>query len=291
MNSSYDKGIRFLGEYLILMVFILLCAALFVSLSGFAYPFSSLITQVLAGGFIGGITNKIAIRMLFEKNWYLPGSGVLLKKHREIIESLAATVEDHLISSEMIQKELRKLLAPIKLDKVEKLLNQVIEEFRNDVREYLRSGKTRDEITEALRTRLGFLGKFLNITRIKEYEEMADTIVAELDTRLSDFRVSRQMLAKTILRIGTLEDFLFRPKNELLVKHYNTDKSVAELLFQKINIRKMVIDKLSEYKPGQVRDIIEDNIRSHLLWLEVFGVFLGMLCSGAVSLLQNFFQG
>jgi len=39
-----------------------------------------------------------------------------------------------------------------------------------------------------------------------------------------------------------------------------------------------------------VRDIIEDNIRSHLLWLEVFGVFLGMLFAGAATLLQNFFQ-
>jgi uncharacterized membrane protein YheB (UPF0754 family) len=246
---------------------------------------------VLLGGFIGGITNKIAIRMLFEKDWYLPGSGVLLKKQREIIESLATTVESHLINREMLQEELRKLLAPMKIDKVEKILNQVIEEFRNDVREYLKTGKTRDEITLTLRTRLGFLGKFLNATRIKEYEEMADTIVTELDKRISDFRVSRQMLAKTIQRIGTLEDFLFKPKNELLIKHYHSDKSVAELLLQKINIREMVFDRLSEYEPEQVRDIIEETIRAHLLWLEVFGVFLGMLCSGAVALMQDLFPG
>ncbi len=272
------------------MVFILLCAALFASVSGSIYPFSSFLIQVLAGGYIGGITNKIAIRMLFEKDWYLPGSGVLLKKQREIIESLATTVEEHLINSEMIQDELRRLLAPLKIEKVEKILNQVIDDFRDDVREFVSSGKTREEITETLKTRLGFLGKFLNITRIKEYEDMADTIVAELDIRLSEFRVSRQMLAKMIQRIGTLEDFLFRPKNELLIKHYHTDRSVAELLFQKLNIRTMVIDKLSEYKPEQVRDIIEVNIRTHLLWLEVFGVFLGMLCAGAVTLLQNFFH-
>ena len=68
------------------------------------------------------------------------------------------------------------------------------------------------------------------------------------------------------------------------------DIMVTELLFQKMNIRKMLVDKLSHYKPEQVRDMTADNARSHLLWLEVFSVFPGMPCSGAISLLQNFFQ-
>jgi uncharacterized membrane protein YheB (UPF0754 family) len=288
MNNLLSRAIRFIGSYLILIVFIMLCGSIFLSLAGLTYPLSSLFLQMLAGGFIGGITNKIAIRMLFEKNWYLPGSGVLLKQHREIIESLASTVEEHLINTKMLQEELRKLLAPLKIEKVEKILNQVIEDFRDDSREFLKAGKTRDEIIETLRTRLGFLGKFLNVTRIKEYEEMADAIMAELDARIADFKVSRQTLAKIIQRIGTLEHFLFQPKNELLIKHYHTDKSVAELLFQTINIRKMVVDRLSEYEPSQIRDIIEDNIRSHLLWLELFGVFLGVLFAGAIATLQNF---
>ena len=51
----------------------------------------------------------------------------------------------------------------------------------------------------------------------------------------------------------------------------------------------MVIDRLSEYEPSQVRHIIEENIRAHLLWLEVFGVILGMLFSGALVLVMNTF--
>jgi hypothetical protein len=44
----------------------------------------------------------------------------------------------------------------------------------------------------------------------------------------------------------------------------------------------MVADKLATYAPSPVRDIIEENIRSHLLWLEVFGVLPGALFAGAL---------
>jgi uncharacterized membrane protein YheB (UPF0754 family) len=245
---------------------------------------------MLLGGFIGGVTNKIAIKMLFEKKWFLPGSGVLLKKHREIIHSLAETAESHLINTEMIQEELRKVLKPIKISKAKQIINQIIDEFREDIRKYLNAKTTHHEIEEIIKTKLGFLGAFLNITRIKEYEEMTDTIISELDFQLSQFRVSEPMIVKTIQKIGTLEDFLFKPNNDLLVKHYKTDKSLAQLLFERINIKKMVADKLSDYQPHEVKNIIEDNIRDHLLWLEVFGVFLGMLFSGTLLGFLHFFQ-
>jgi uncharacterized membrane protein YheB (UPF0754 family) len=290
VNRPMTKTVSLAASYLNLAVFVCLAAVLIASAAGADIPYSAMIIQVFLGGFIGGVTNKIAITMLFERRWFLPGSGVLLKEHHRIVHSLARTVESHLISSEMIQEELRKLLQPVKIEKAEKILNSVLNEFRDDVIGYLRSENVRHEITDGLRNNLGFLGKFLNVTRIKEYEEMADTIIAELESRLSGFRVSRQMLAKTIQRIGTLEDFLFMPRNEILMKHYQTDRSLMQLLFEKINIREMVIDRLSTYKPSQVRDIIEENIRAHLLWLEVFGVILGMLFTGVLLLVMNAFS-
>jgi hypothetical protein len=90
------------------------------------------------------------------------------------------------------------------------------------------------------------------------------------------------MVLRTIHKIGTLDDFLFRPNNELVLRHYHTDRSVAQLLFDNLDIQGMVSDKLATYAPSRVRDIIEENIRSHLLWLEVFGVLLGMFFAGAL---------
>lgn len=271
-----------MAPWLIFAVFACLAAALAAARAGIVFPYQALVIQVLLGGFIGGITNTIAITMLFERKWYLPGSGVLLKKHQDIIRSLARTVETHLVNSEMLQAEMKKLLAPVNADKAGEIMNRIIDEFRGDVRDYLQSQKVHDEIREALKTRLGFLGRFLNVTRIKEYDDMTDAIVGELGERIDRLRVSPEMVLRTVEKVGTLEDFLFRPNNELLIRHYQTGKSLAQLFFDKLDIQSMVADKLGTYAPSRVRDIIAESIRSHLLWLEVFGVLLGMLFSGAL---------
>jgi len=280
MNEKKHRLTDHVARWLIFAVFVCLAAALAAALSGMVFPYQALVIQVLLGGFIGGFTNTIAISMLFEKKWFLPGSGVLLKKHKDIIRSLARTVETHLVNSEMLQAEMKKLISPVNTDKAGEIINSVIDEFRGDVRDYLQSQPVHDEIREALKVKLGFLGKFLNITRIREYDEMTDAIVGELRERIDRLRVSNEMVHRTLERVGTLEDFLFRPNNELVLRHYQTEKSIAQLFFDKLDIQSMVADKLETYAPSRVRDIIEENIRSHLAWLEVFGVLLGMLFAG-----------
>jgi hypothetical protein len=99
------------------------------------------------------------------------------------------------------------------------------------------------------------------------------------------------MILRTIQKMGTLEDFLFKPNNELVMRHYHTDRSVAQLFFDKLDIQGMVSGKLATYAPSRVRDIIEENIRSHLLWLEVFGVLLGMLFAGVLYLVMGSLPG
>jgi uncharacterized membrane protein YheB (UPF0754 family) len=282
-----QSTIERIGSRLILIVFVCLVIALAASLAGLAFPFEVFLIQVLLGGFIGGITNKIAITMLFERKWYLPGSGVLLQKHREITASLARSVEKHLVNSETLQEEMKKLLQPVNAEKAEQIMNSVIDEFRGDIIAYLQSQTVHDEIRDALKTKLGFLGKFLNVTRIKEYDEMADAIVGELLQRIDQLRVTREMVLRTIEKVGTLEDFLFKPNNEFILRHYKTDRSVAQLLFDNIDIQAMVARKLETYAPSRVRDIIEENVRSHLLWLEVFGVLLGMVFSGGLYMVMQ----
>jgi hypothetical protein len=85
MNSAIPRAVSLAAPYLNLIILACLAAVLFASATGADIPYSAMIIQVLLGGFIGGITNKIAITMLFERKWYLPGSGVLLKEHQKIV--------------------------------------------------------------------------------------------------------------------------------------------------------------------------------------------------------------
>ena len=41
------------------------------------YPLIKPLKVILLGGFIGGLTNTIAIKMLFRKYWYLPGLSLI----------------------------------------------------------------------------------------------------------------------------------------------------------------------------------------------------------------------
>jgi len=127
-----------LGSVCVSVVFILLV------LSWIASRYSTSfvdVRDVLLAGFIGGFTNTVAIRMLFSKYWFLPGSGVLLKKKDSIVRSLANTVEAHIINPELIEDKIRQVLKELDLDKerTAKAFNMVIDEVRQPLLSYATS--------------------------------------------------------------------------------------------------------------------------------------------------------
>lgn len=76
-----------------------------------------LILLIVIGGFIGYITNKIAIKMLFRpvnpiKIGFLTIQGVFPKRKDQMAISLAATIEQELLSKDVIME---KILSPEKI--------------------------------------------------------------------------------------------------------------------------------------------------------------------------------
>nr|WP_280922146.1 DUF445 family protein [Ammoniphilus resinae] len=74
------------------------------------------ILQVVIGAFIGGMTNELAIRMLFRPykaiylgKWRLPFTpGLIPKRHEELARQMGKLVENFLITPEGIRKMLKK---------------------------------------------------------------------------------------------------------------------------------------------------------------------------------------
>jgi len=254
-----------------------LCAASFLLES--RYQLFGHLTPVLLCGFIGGCTNTIAIKMLFNRYWYLPGSGVILKRRRQIIDALAVSVERYIINPEMLEKRLREALRRVDVERLRGALNAVLDEFRADLLEYVQSEEVHSRIRRAIGEQLGFFGRVVHWTGIKDLDVAADDLQEYLSSRVMEFKVTPEFVNAIIEKTGTLEEFLFKENNLLVQKHYGSSESLVKIFLGKLDVRSTVVDKLSEYPPEKIRDIVSENIRKHLAWLEVFGVILGMAFS------------
>jgi len=107
------------------------------------------VMQVVIGAFIGGMTNELAIRMLFRPykaiylgKWRLPFTpGLIPKRHEELARQMGKLVENFLITPEGIRKMLKKGRVE---QEVEAWINRKLEELARS-----------DETVFSLGSRLG----------------------------------------------------------------------------------------------------------------------------------------
>jgi uncharacterized membrane protein YheB (UPF0754 family) len=274
----------------ILAVLFALVVATFTA--GYWYPPFIHVAKVLLGGFIGGFTNTVAIKMMFEKRWFLPGSGVLYENRDRIIASLASTAERHLLSTELMKERIGEHVRRMDLHRSRQTANRALNTVRDDVIRYLRSPEVHRSMRRmiknvARRSDLGFLPRLMVFVGLKDkqVDELADQILEELRGRAAGFHITNRMLRAAIRKAGTLEAFIFKPGNPVLTEYYDYQGSMADYFLDHLKIRELVIRNLSSYSAGDITRIIEENIREHLSWLEFFGVVLGLLLSGVFELL------
>src|SRR5262249_32541524 len=58
---------------------------------------------------IGGLCDYIALKMIFERRWYLPNSGVLPRNRAKLVDGIAATIENEWLTPQMIGKRLSEM--------------------------------------------------------------------------------------------------------------------------------------------------------------------------------------
>lgn len=241
---------------------------------------------VLQAGFIGGFTDTIALHMIFTRHWFLPGSGVLERRKDAIVASLAETMEQHILNPSLIDARVRELAAGLDREQLLQGLNAVVDAFREDIIRFVSAPEQRAVITRAVRQQGGFWGDMADAVGVVTYENLGDRIIGGLVRQIERFRIDATVLAAAESYVGTLDDFLLEPGNPLIRRHYGSEQSVAQILFEKLDARQLVIDKLGAYSATEIRDIMERNIRQHLAWLQAFGVILGMAMAGLILLLE-----
>lgn len=272
------KNAHDIGALLVWGVFLLFS---FTFVLGTKFPALHILSNILLGGFIGGFTNTVAIKMLFERKWYLPGSGVLLKSRDRIIDSLARTVEEHILNTKFMEEWVRDKLLSVNKDDIKTALNNVVEEFKEDVIRYIKTAEVHAKLIKAAEdvvNRMGFIRHMVKLLTSKH--DIVNMVTYHISAEIYRFKVSDAMINAMIEKVGSLEDLLLKPDNPLMLRRYNSRKAVAGYVLGQLNIRQRVVDRLSGYPPEKITRIVEENIREHLVWLEVFGVILGCIFAG-----------
>src|SRR5215475_7385810 len=65
--------------------------------------------SIAEAALIGGLCDYIALKMIFERRWYLPNSGVLPRNRQKLVDGIAATIENEWLTPQMIGQRLSEM--------------------------------------------------------------------------------------------------------------------------------------------------------------------------------------
>ncbi len=166
--------------------------------------FLTIIVMIIIGAIIGGVTNSLAIKMLFRPyepkfigNWKIPFTpGLIPKRREELAKQLGKMVVEHLITAEGISKKIkqesfRQQVSEWAQNELEKQLNKEIrlEDFLNQVGINITEKHLRDKLTK------------LSSNYVQKY------MVENKDQLIRDV-LDEQLIAKATSGINQIGDYI-----------------------------------------------------------------------------------
>ncbi|KAJ6249723.1 hypothetical protein M0813_16797 [Anaeramoeba flamelloides] len=203
-------------------------------------------------GFAGGITNWLAVKMLFDKighgKYYLPGSAIIPHRFKAIRETIKNTIMKTFFDQNYLNKYISK--------KINRIMSN---------------------------SDLNIEGKLKNILESPQVEKIIDQKLEDLKNKpeglvLVMMGIEPSKLKPLILPfiINAAKDFV-----PLLLSAFDPKKFIKIRKIRK-ELNKLMTEKLKELTPPIVKKLMEDVIREHLSWLIVWGCVFGG-CIGLVS--------
>ncbi len=254
-----------------------------------AHPALKVVMMICAAAFIGCATNSIAISMLFERwpneRFALPYTGIVPLNRDRIVTALARTVDRNLLSPEVIRRELSKrdLFPKIRdfaADKVRGLVEDeaFLESMSQRVVAVLRGAVRSDAFYAFIRAevvkRVGVIGRIGDLTGLVDYDRLTCGICDELVVALEKLQDNpgrwREPLSRQVDKLELLD-------TETVAGWIGNQDSLWTAVLAEVKPEAMVREKLSQYSAAQVRDLIRNQTRKHLGWLELWGGLLGGL--------------
>ena len=252
---------------------------------------AAIVLSMAEAALVGGLCDYIALKMIFERRWYLPNSGVLPRNRERLIEGIATTIENEWLTPQMIGRKLGEMelvgrlgsfLEEVKL--VDILGHSGVERLLSRVVEYLESPEQRVRMEAIVRKALP--KTFTRIYRVMNkfgVDSFSERIVANLRRRLPELRDDPEL-------IETIESALHEFGNQLhdsqSYAHQLASKMIDRIVGRAVDasrgqISHMVRENLAQLSDDQIRFQIESKTRTHLDWIRVnggiFGAIFGLL--------------
>ncbi|KAJ3434498.1 hypothetical protein M0812_01612 [Anaeramoeba flamelloides] len=208
-------------------------------------------------GFAGGVTNWLAVKMLFDKigygKYYLPGSAIIPHRFKAIRETVKNTIMQTFFDEDYLKKY------------ISKKFNEIMTSSDLNIEEKLK-----------------------NILESPKVEKIIDQKLDDLKNKpeglvLVMMGIEPSKLKPLILPfiVNAAKDFA-----PLLLSAFDPKKFIKIRKVRK-EIDKLMTEKLKELTPPIVKKLMEDVIREHLGWLIVWGcVFGGFI--GVISKLAGY---
>jgi uncharacterized membrane-anchored protein YjiN (DUF445 family) len=236
---------------------------------------------------IGGLCDYIALKMIFERRWYLPNSGVLPRNRVRLIDGIAVTIEKEWLTPEMIGRKLGEMdlvaragayLAEVKIDEV--LGSEAVEQIFRRVTSALESDQALDRLDAILRKVLPktFTRIYAALNKVG-VRPLSVRIVANLRHRLPELRDDPELMS-TIE--GALRELGVELQKPASFAHEKASAMMAAMVRRAVEasrgqITQMVKDNLAKLTDDQIRIQIESKTRTHLDWIRVNGGLFGAL--------------
>lgn len=247
--------------------------------------------SVAEAALIGGLCDYIALKMIFEKKWYLPNSGVLPRNRTRLIEGIASTIENEWLTPQMIEERLNKLDLVGRLGALiedlkprELMEDPGFQRLMDRAAEYLESPQTIDRLEAFIRRILpkSFTRVYSMLNRIG-VRSLSSQIAANLRSRLPQIQNDPELMGAIEAVVRELGQQLRDPQSPA---HEVASNAIDQMVKRALRasrgeIAEMVRENLMKLDDETIRRQIESRTRHHLDWIRVnggiFGAFFGLV--------------
>jgi uncharacterized membrane-anchored protein YjiN (DUF445 family) len=240
---------------------------------------------------VGGLCDYIALKMIFERRWYLPNSGVLPRNRQRLIDGIASTIENEWLTPRMIGQRLNQMHL---VDRLGSFLEEVelnhllgregLDQILSRLLDYLESPKSHEQFELILRRALPkTFERIYAIANRMGVESLSTRAITSLRRRLPELRNDPELIEAIETAI---HEFGRQLHDSSSYAHQLAGRLLDAIVERAVDasrgqISQMVRDNLALLSDDQIRFQIETKTRHHLDWIRVnggiFGAIFGLL--------------